>query len=251
MMILPSSSQFKLGAGAGDESFAGDTGCSLMILEKYQIPTLTRKQSVSLKWCHFLPYPSPFWYLVSKKIHNHSVIIHLVRLLRCETVKIWKIHWKLETFCFKYWGDFANYLNNLDYLDHLDNLNSISANPRKAMQSWPKKILNTYFDNLWLPPSISDHLGQSLTTLGNLCPPRTISDNLLPSLTTLDNLWPPQTISDHPRQSLTTSDNLWPPRTISDHLRQSLTTSDNLCPPRTIFDNLRQSLTIWNNLWAP
>ena len=67
-----------------------------MILEKYQIPTLTRKQSVSLKWCHFLPYPSPFWYLVSKKIHNHSVIIHLVRLLRCETVKIWKIHWKLK-----------------------------------------------------------------------------------------------------------------------------------------------------------
>ena len=93
---MPSSSQFKLGAGAGDESFAGDTGCSLMILEKYQIPTLTRKQSVSLKWCHFLPYPSPFWYLVSKKIHNHSVIIHLVRLLRCETVKIWKIHWKLK-----------------------------------------------------------------------------------------------------------------------------------------------------------
>ena len=74
----------------------GNTGCSLMILEKYQIPTLTRKQSVSLKWCHFLPYPSPFWYLVSKKIHNHSVIIHLVRLLRCETVKIWKIHWKLK-----------------------------------------------------------------------------------------------------------------------------------------------------------
>ena len=72
------------------------TGCSLMILEKYQIPTLTRKQSVSLKWCHFLAYPSPFWYLVSKKIHNHSVIIHLVRLLRCKTVKIWKIHWKLK-----------------------------------------------------------------------------------------------------------------------------------------------------------
>ena len=37
-----------------------------------------------------------FWYIVSKKIHNHSVIIHLVRLLRCETVKIWKIHWKLK-----------------------------------------------------------------------------------------------------------------------------------------------------------
>ena len=38
-----------------------------------------------------------FWYLVSEKFHNHLlVIIHLVRLLRCKTVKIWKIHWKLK-----------------------------------------------------------------------------------------------------------------------------------------------------------
>ena len=43
-----------------------DTGCSLMILGKYQIPTLARKQSVSFKWCHLLRYPSPFWYLGSK-----------------------------------------------------------------------------------------------------------------------------------------------------------------------------------------
>ena len=77
-----------------------------MILEKYQIPTLARKQSVSLKWSHLLPYPSPFWYLVSKKIHNHSVIIHLVRLLRCETVKIWKIHGKLKYS--ESWYCFAN-----------------------------------------------------------------------------------------------------------------------------------------------
>ena len=45
-----------------------------------------------------------FWYLVSKKLHDHSVIIYLVRLLRCETVKIWKIHWKLtyseSLYCF-------------------------------------------------------------------------------------------------------------------------------------------------------
>ena len=77
-----------------------------MILEKYQIPTLTRKQSVSLKWSHLLPYPCPFLYLVSIKIHYHSVIIHLVRLLRCKTVKIWKIHWKLKysenQYCFAY-----------------------------------------------------------------------------------------------------------------------------------------------------
>ena len=67
------------------------TGCSLMIFGKYQIPTLARKQSVSLKWCHLLPYPTPFWYLVSKKNHNYSVIIHLVRLLRCENIKNIKI----------------------------------------------------------------------------------------------------------------------------------------------------------------
>ena len=65
-------------------------------LGKYQIPTLAGKQSVSLKWCHLLPYPSPFWYLVSKKFHNHSVIINLERLLRCKTVKIVKTHWKLK-----------------------------------------------------------------------------------------------------------------------------------------------------------
>ena len=48
-----------------------------MILGKYHIPTLAKNQSVSLKWCHLLPYPSPFLHLVSKKFHNHLVIIHL------------------------------------------------------------------------------------------------------------------------------------------------------------------------------
>ena len=28
--------------------------------------------------------------------HDHPVIIHLEILLRCETVQIWKIHWKLK-----------------------------------------------------------------------------------------------------------------------------------------------------------
>ena len=31
-----------------------------------------------------------------QKFHDHPVIFHLERLLRCETVKIWKIHWKLK-----------------------------------------------------------------------------------------------------------------------------------------------------------
>ena len=45
--------------------------------------------------CQIVPEIGPFWYLVSKKFHNHEVIIRLLRLLRCETVKIWKRHWKL------------------------------------------------------------------------------------------------------------------------------------------------------------
>ena len=67
-----------------------------MILGKYQVTTLARKQPVSLKWCHLLPFPSPFWYLVSKKIHNYLGIIHTWRLLRGITVKICKIHWKFR-----------------------------------------------------------------------------------------------------------------------------------------------------------
>ena len=38
-----------------------------------------------------------FWYMISKKCHNHSVIIHIWGLWRCKTVKICKIHWKLRS----------------------------------------------------------------------------------------------------------------------------------------------------------
>ena len=55
-----------------------------------------RFQPITLDRCTFFDETLTFWYLVSKKFHNHSVIIHLVKLLRCETVKIWKIHWKLK-----------------------------------------------------------------------------------------------------------------------------------------------------------
>ena len=55
-----------------------------------------RFQPITLDRCTFFDEIVTFWYLASKKFHNHSVIIHLVRLLRCETVKIWKIHWKLK-----------------------------------------------------------------------------------------------------------------------------------------------------------
>ena len=72
------------------------TGCSLMILGKYQVTKLARKQPVSLKWCQLLPFPSPFWYLVSKELHNYLGIIHTWRLLRGITVKIYKIHRRLR-----------------------------------------------------------------------------------------------------------------------------------------------------------
>ena len=35
-----------------------------------------------------------FWYMISKKCQNHSVIFHLWRLWRCIIEEIWKIHWK-------------------------------------------------------------------------------------------------------------------------------------------------------------
>ena len=54
--------------------------------------------------CQIIPEVGPFRYLVSKKFHNHSVIIHLWRLWRSKTVEICKIHWKLiiskSQYCF-------------------------------------------------------------------------------------------------------------------------------------------------------
>ena len=70
----------------------------------YQLLTL-KKSDI---WSTFFPswslwpiflfhyYIGTFWYLVSKNFHFHPVIIHLERLLRCETVKICKIHRKLK-----------------------------------------------------------------------------------------------------------------------------------------------------------
>ena len=46
------------------------TGCILMILGKYQVTTLARNQPVSFEWCHLLILPSPFWYLISKNVHD-------------------------------------------------------------------------------------------------------------------------------------------------------------------------------------
>ena len=55
-----------------------------------------KKQPISWDICPFLHLIGTFWYLVSKEFHDNLIIFHLERLLRCETVKIWKIHWKLK-----------------------------------------------------------------------------------------------------------------------------------------------------------
>ena len=72
------------------------TGCFRFIVKMFELITTARKQPISSDRWHFFLLIGTFWYLVSKKFHNHSVIIHFERLLRCETVKIWKIHWKLK-----------------------------------------------------------------------------------------------------------------------------------------------------------
>ena len=37
-----------------------NTGCILMKLGKYKVPTWVRKQPVRFEWCHLLPLPGPF-----------------------------------------------------------------------------------------------------------------------------------------------------------------------------------------------
>ena len=65
-----------------------------MTVKKYELIAQAKKQPISLDICPFHHYIGTFWYLVSKKFNDHPVIIHLDRLLRCETVQIWKIHLK-------------------------------------------------------------------------------------------------------------------------------------------------------------
>ena len=74
--------------------------------------------------------------MISQKFHNHSVIIHLGRLLRCINVKIWKMPWKLRfsesQYCFanisatetqifmKFYVVFKYYLVSLSFKFHGD-----------------------------------------------------------------------------------------------------------------------------------
>ena len=72
------------------------TGWSIMTVKKYELIAQAKKKPISLGIRPFHHYIGTFWYLVSKQLNDHPVIIHLERLLRCETDNIWKIHWKLK-----------------------------------------------------------------------------------------------------------------------------------------------------------
>ena len=62
-----------------------DTGCFFNVSrESLNI------QNMSWDWCFLFTEIGPFWDLVSKKFHNHSVIIHLWRLRRCIIAEILK-----------------------------------------------------------------------------------------------------------------------------------------------------------------
>ena len=78
------------------------TGWSILTVN---ITLKTEKISLSQKAKLFFQ-PQHREFLISQKFHNHSVIIHLGRLLRRINVKVWKIPWKLKfsesQFCFAY-----------------------------------------------------------------------------------------------------------------------------------------------------
>ena len=71
------------------------TGCLFNVSKVICLWKSLKIQNMSSDWCFHFAEIGPFWDLVSKKSHNHSVIIHLWRLRRCIIAKISKIHWKL------------------------------------------------------------------------------------------------------------------------------------------------------------
>ena len=72
----------------------GSTGCFFSMSKVICLWESLKIQNMSWYWCFHFTEIGPFWDLVLKKFHNHSVIIHLWRLRRCIIAKISKIHWK-------------------------------------------------------------------------------------------------------------------------------------------------------------
>ena len=71
-------------------------GCFIMIDKKSKVTAWARKIPVRWNRWYFLHWTYTFWYLSSQKYQRQSVNIHILRLLRCIMVKIWKMHWKLK-----------------------------------------------------------------------------------------------------------------------------------------------------------
>ena len=71
-----------------------DTGCFFNMSKVICLWESLKIQNMSWDWCFHFTEIGPFWDLVSKKFHNHSVIINLWRLRRCIIAEIPKIHWK-------------------------------------------------------------------------------------------------------------------------------------------------------------
>ena len=67
------------------------TGCFRFIVKMFELITQAIKQSISYNRWHFLLLIGTFWYLVGKKIHNYSEIIHHCSLWRWKTVEICKM----------------------------------------------------------------------------------------------------------------------------------------------------------------
>ena len=75
-----------------DVSFQSGVDFPMKLLKMYM--KSLEIQNMSWDWCFHFTEIGPFWDLVSKIFHNHSVIIHLWRLRRCIIAEISKIHWK-------------------------------------------------------------------------------------------------------------------------------------------------------------
>ena len=64
------------------------TWCFIMIDKKFELIAWARKQPISWDRCFFVDETYTFSYLVSKKFHDHLVIIHLYRLFKIIFVEI-------------------------------------------------------------------------------------------------------------------------------------------------------------------
>ena len=103
------------------------TGGSIMTVKEYELIAQAKKQLISLEICPFYHCIGTFLYLVSKKFHDHPVVIHLERL--CKTILTFRIH------------GFSMYI----LIFTVSHLKSIS---RGIITGWSWNCLETRYQNL-------------------------------------------------------------------------------------------------------